>query len=131
MRIGSLEVLTAMAVFASMGLRMRTPPRLPSGPVRVQLEVQHQSRSRELAGVLPFVIGRSADTDLLILDPEVSRRHAILEAENGAVFLTDLQSRNGTYLNGRRIRESIEVRPGDHVDVGTARILFQGSGPWT
>ena len=45
--------------------------------------------------------------------------------------MSDLDSTNGTYLNGRRVREAIEVRPGDRIDVGTARLVVKDLMPWT
>ena len=61
----------------------------------------------------------------------MSRRHARFESQNGIVYVEDLHSRNGTFLNGRRVGEAIEVRDGDAVDVGTTRLLVQSIRPWT
>jgi diguanylate cyclase (GGDEF)-like protein len=70
-------------------------------------------------------IGRTADNDLSLPEPEVSRRHAILElvpAEDGTVnvLLHDQGSTNGTYVNGRRVEANATVRleNGDVVRVG-------------
>ncbi|MBV9737455.1 MAG: FHA domain-containing protein, partial [Candidatus Eremiobacteraeota bacterium] len=82
---------------------------------------------RRVEGSCPFVVGRSSDADLLLWDPEVSRRHARFENDGRTVFVSDLYSSNGTFLNGRRVVEPIEVRPGDSVDVGSVRITFLGS----
>jgi pSer/pThr/pTyr-binding forkhead associated (FHA) protein len=46
-----------------------------------------------------------------------------LSSYDGVVYLEDLRSRNGTFLNGRRVTEAIEVREGDEIDVGTTRIV--------
>jgi len=53
----------------------------------------------------------------------VSREHARLSSYDGVVYVEDLRSRNGTFLNGRRVTEAIEVREGDEIDVGTTRIV--------
>lgn len=50
-----------------------------------------------------FIIGRSPDADIRIDDPSVSRRHARVFCNNGSWVLEDLNSRNGTRLNGRTI----------------------------
>ncbi len=67
----------------------------------------------------------------MVDDPDVSRHHARLDAENGIVYVTDLESGNGTFLNGRRLRQAIEVRPGDRIDVGTTRLVVKEIVPWT
>jgi pSer/pThr/pTyr-binding forkhead associated (FHA) protein len=72
--------------------------------------------------------------DVGLLDPEVSRRHARFELARGVVYLTDLQSSNGTFLNGKLLgNEGIEVRPGDDIDVGNTRISVVQTEPaaWT
>jgi Inner membrane component of T3SS, cytoplasmic domain len=62
-------------------------------------------------------IGRQ-DADLVVEDPEVSRRHAVLRPSGGSVVVEDLDSTNGTFVNGERIRTPITVGPGDQVRVG-------------
>ena len=59
-------------------------------------------------------IGRAPDCDCLLTEPSVSRRHAQLRRDGERWLLRDLGSRNGTRLNGARVTEEIEVRPGDH-----------------
>ena len=66
---------------------------------------------------LEVAIGRQ-DTDLVVEDPEVSRRHAVLRRSGGSVVVEDLDSTNGTFVNGERIRSPITVGPGDQVRVG-------------
>jgi pSer/pThr/pTyr-binding forkhead associated (FHA) protein len=80
------------------------------------------------------LIGRSSGAAVGLLDPEVSRRHARFELARGVVYLTDLQSSNGTFLNGKLLgNEGIEVRPGDDIDVGNTRISVVQAEPaaWT
>jgi pSer/pThr/pTyr-binding forkhead associated (FHA) protein len=62
-------------------------------------------------------IGRQ-DGDLVLEDPEVSRRHAVLRRSGGSVIVEDLSSTNGTFVNGERIRSPRTVRPGDELRVG-------------
>jgi len=133
MRLVSLETLCAAAGFAIFSFRMGrgTSDPLPSNlPRGLELEIHERGRSRRVEVKCPAVVGRSTGADILIMDPEVSRRHAGFESEGDGVFLSDLQSRNGTFLNGQRIRESIEVRPGDEIDIGTARIAVLGTRTW-
>jgi pSer/pThr/pTyr-binding forkhead associated (FHA) protein len=52
-------------------------------------------------------------------DDTVSRHHARLELRDGRWFLVDLDSSNGTLVNGRRVHD-VEVRPGDRIRLGAA-----------
>lgn len=100
-------------------------------PMRVELEVVDRDGDHVQDVLTPATIGRGADADVVVDDPDVSRHHARLEAENGIVYVSDLESANGTYLNGRPLRQAIELRPGDRIDVGTARLVVKEIVPWT
>ena len=67
-----------------------------------------------------FSIGRDAGCDLAIADMTVSRRHATLERTQDGWLLTDLESTNGTRVNGWRVRGKVKVTPGDLVSFGNA-----------
>jgi pSer/pThr/pTyr-binding forkhead associated (FHA) protein len=125
MRIGSLEILGALAVFGAVVGRRRFAA-VPLGPENmiVLLTVDGRAVEFELSeGRPPQVIGRSSEADIPLADPEASRRHAALQAAAGALYVTDLGSRNGTFLNGKRLAdEGIELKVGDHVDVGNTRL---------
>jgi hypothetical protein len=69
-------------------------------------------------------IGRQ-DADLVVEDPEVSRRHAVLRRSGGSVVVEDLDSTNGTFVNGERIRGPIKVGPGDKVRVGRTTLEIE------
>ena len=69
-------------------------------------------------------IGRQ-DADLVVEDPEVSRRHAVLRRSGGSVIVEDLDSTNGTFVNGERIRSPITVGPGDQVRVGRTTLEIE------
>ncbi|HET9393526.1 MAG TPA: FHA domain-containing protein [Candidatus Rubrimentiphilum sp.] len=136
MRIGSFEILCALAVFGAIVGRSRfaAVPRTPHD-LRVNLVLpSHTATLTVSEGHPPRVIGRSSDADVALGDPEVSRRHATLQAARGVLYLTDLGSRNGTYLNGKKLGgEGIEVKIGDHIDVGNTRLdIAEIEGlPWT
>ncbi len=72
----------------------------------------------------PFVIGRSRECDLVLDDPNVSRRHAELRRENGGWAVRDLGSTNGIKLNGRRSRGG-RLSPGDEITLGLSRLTFE------
>lgn len=69
----------------------------------------------------PVTIGRSRDCDCVVPEPSVSRRHAELRRDGCRWFLRDVGSRNGTRVNGLRLLEEAEVRPGDRISLGEAR----------
>lgn len=68
-------------------------------------------------GCEELVIGRHPSCDVVLVAPAVSRRHAALRFRDGHWVLQDLQSRNGTRLNGRRVQRC-ELRPGDVLGLG-------------
>ncbi|MGD0706320.1 MAG: DUF1707 and FHA domain-containing protein [Trebonia sp.] len=67
-----------------------------------------------------FSIGRDANCDLAIADMTVSRRHATLERTQDGWLLTDLESTNGTRVNGWRVHGRVKVTSGDLVSFGNA-----------
>lgn len=64
-----------------------------------------------------LIVGRAPTSDVVIADPSVSRRHAELSANGGVVSLRDLESANGTLVNGER-RDTSPIEPGDVVTFG-------------
>ena len=74
--------------------------------------------------------GRSGDNDVCLLDPVLSRHHCRVDVAGGAVKVVDLDSANGTYLNGSEIHESA-VRNGDTIQVGDTviRFVLEGAQP--
>jgi hypothetical protein len=75
-----------------------------------------------------FSIGRDASCDLAIADMTVSRRHATLERTQEGWLLTDLESTNGTRVNGWRVRGKVKVTPGDLVSFGNAEYSLSPAG---
>jgi pSer/pThr/pTyr-binding forkhead associated (FHA) protein len=134
MHIGSLEIAAALLGAAVVAVRPRVRAAAEIGrliPMRVVLEILEPARARSYEGRPPFDVGRGRELDLVLRDPEVSRRHARFESRDGVVYVDDLKSSNGTFLNGRRVTEAIEVRTGDMVDVGTTRLLVESVSRWT
>jgi two-component system cell cycle response regulator len=64
------------------------------------------------------VLGRGDDADLQLMDDGLSRCHARVEAAGDALRITDLGSRNGTFVHGSRIREPVLVYSGELIHVG-------------
>ncbi len=128
MRLGSVEVLAAVALFVGVAGRV-TPKNVVSDArdqQRVRLEVNDRGARQIVEGYCPFTIGRASGANLVLTDPDISRVHARLDEESDAVFLSDHNSSNGTYLNGERIAEGIELRSGDVIEVGVVKITYLG-----
>lgn len=68
---------------------------------------------------LPSVLGRSSEADAHVEDAWASRIHCAIECDRHALVVRDLHSRNGTYVNGRRV-EAAPLRPGDRLTVGAS-----------
>jgi hypothetical protein len=86
--------------------------------------LRHEGR-RLLIGASGVTIGRSRQCDIVLDDPNVSRRHAEVSARGGAWILTDLGSTNGSLLNRRRIEQPEVLSAGDEIEIGTSLILFE------
>ena len=72
----------------------------------------------------PVVIGRQSGCDVVLADPNVSRRHAELRRDGDRWVLVDLGSTNGTYVNGKQEQER-SLRDGDRVSFGSSSLLFK------
>lgn len=70
------------------------------------------------------IIGREGD--IVIQDATVSRKHAQITKQDNSVFIKDLGSSNGTYINGMKIENERELHSGDTVQFGTVRMRFEG-----
>jgi DNA-binding NtrC family response regulator len=71
-----------------------------------------------------FVVGKGETADLRLIDATVSRNHFELEQRDDDYIIRDLDSTNGTSVNGMRIREAI-LTPGVRIVAGKAELLFQ------
>jgi pSer/pThr/pTyr-binding forkhead associated (FHA) protein len=71
-----------------------------------------------------LVIGRGTECDLVLEEPGLSRRHAIIESLPEGLFLRDLGSANGSHLNGARVRDAV-LKHGDQIVLDSVRFLVQ------
>ena len=70
-------------------------------------------------------IGRDKTNNLVLEIANVSRFHALLTANIGGVTLNDLQSTNGTFLNGVPISTPAQIKTGDNVEIGPAKLIIE------
>lgn len=74
-----------------------------------------------------MLVGRDPDRVRIHLPhPNVSRIHAQIRARAGAVEISDLNSANGTFVNGRRVETTVTLRTGDRIDIGPFSLVFDG-----
>lgn len=75
----------------------------------------------------PIHIGRSDESDIFLIDPSVSRKHAVIDVDAGWPIVHDLESTNGTFVNGERI-ETRRLSEGDVVAFGKTELRLEVAG---
>ncbi|MEP6801855.1 MAG: FHA domain-containing protein [Acidobacteriota bacterium] len=71
------------------------------------------------------IVGRDPDVNIHVDHASVSRRHARISIREGGVVLEDLASRNGTFLDGRRIDSPTKLNDGEVIGLGPVMLTFQ------
>jgi hypothetical protein len=104
---------------------------------RVSEPLQERARARQetalllidgkrlLVGPTGATMGRSRECDVVLTDPNVSRKHAEIRPRGGSWVVTDLGSTNGVTVNGRRIDGPAVLKAGDEIELGTSVISFE------
>ncbi len=103
----------------SIGLLPAERPTPPPAPVMRRLDPTAQPQ---------ITIGRSAENDVFLDDPRVSRRHALIERMGARFRLRDLRSDNGTFVNGQRIKDTVWLQPGDEIRIANVQLAFAQDG---
>jgi hypothetical protein len=96
-----------------------------SSPAAMLHEQRPDGRGRQIVldgGVV--TIGRAPDNDLVLEDQRVSRHHARLQGRRGMLVLTDLESANGSRVNGVAISE-VALGAGDRIEIGTTILMVE------
>jgi predicted component of type VI protein secretion system len=103
---------------------------------RIAEPLEERARSRQSSAVVSYegkrltvgpsgaVLGRSRECEILLSDPNVSRRHAEIRPRGGSWILTDLGSTNGVSVNGTRVERPQVLAAGDVIELGTTRVAF-------
>jgi len=81
---------------------------------------------RVALGEAVLSIGRLPDNDIVVADPKASRKHAEIRPAGNGFLLVDLQSTNGTRVNGTNVGEHVLV-DGDHIAIGATEFRFEAS----
>jgi len=74
-----------------------------------------------------LTIGRGSECDLALDEPEMSRKHALIENSGDGIYLRDLGSSNGTFVNGVQVRDAV-LHPGDQIAFDRNRFLLEAPG---
>jgi adenylate cyclase len=83
----------------------------------------------DLAEGYLWKVGRQAENDVVIPSDIVSRQHAMLQrAEDGTFYLIDMGSRNGSFVNGKRVSVPLALNDGDQISLGDTTIKFHREG---
>lgn len=93
------------------------------GLARQTIVLSEGNRRREFTKG-KVIVGRARNVDFRIDDPNVSRQHAAIFWSDGSVMIEDLQSTNGTMVNGYPVSSTV-IHPGDEVVIGECRITVE------
>ena len=93
----------------------------------VVLDEQGRDKERISITRTPIVIGRMSSNDVVLADPNVSRKHAEVRRDDGRWILIDLGSTNGTTVNGRSAGQH-DLQDGDRIGFGTSELVFRMTG---
>ena len=85
-------------------------------------EADHPVRGFRLSRRKPMTIGRDTSNDIVLTDRSVSGHHAVIRLMQGEWVLADLESRNGTYVNGAAIATETSISEQDVVQFGAVRL---------
>jgi S-DNA-T family DNA segregation ATPase FtsK/SpoIIIE len=111
-------------------------PALPAPSLRagvVDLVVNAGPQAGRRVSLLPgsYVLGRDPTCDVVLDDPSLSRRHLQIEVGSEGVAISDLDSRNGSAVEGRTLVGNVRLRPDDgaHIEIGRSVVTFSGAAP--
>jgi adenylate cyclase len=89
------------------------------------LQTEAGNRYLSLVGTTCWTVGRGDDNNFVLPDRWISRNHAMFQRmENGEFYLIDLGSRNGSFVNGRRVSVPVTLQNGDHLTFGQTELDF-------
>ncbi|MDI6799452.1 MAG: FHA domain-containing protein [Actinomycetota bacterium] len=104
-----------------LGTKMAEGPAKEPRLVVLDSQFLEAGRMFEISGELS--IGRDDSSDVRIMDDFVSKEHALIYGQDDAFYLDDLESANGTFLNGERLWGARPLKVGDKIQLG--RTLFE------
>lgn len=91
----------------------------------LEVGVGDEIENRYIVGPLGLKIGRSAPADVILADSKVSRSHCLVEVKDDTLFVTDLNSTNGTYVDGKKVAGAAIVPVGGILTIGHYSLAHQ------
>lgn len=99
-----------------------SPPSLPAKQYALRfISGKYQGGEFPLPNSKEIVVGRSSELDMVLVEDMVSRRHAKITVTGDQIFIQDLGSTNGTFVNGEKIKRA-RLQEGDRILIGTSII---------
>lgn len=127
MQIGASRAIVAVMTSAFLECGQRNMATEKENPyLTLVWEDPLSGRTLERTSSLPLSIGRDPTNLIVISSSSVSRHHARIELVDGKVTITDLQSSNGTFVNGERV-ESAPLADGDRLELGEVTVAIKFS----
>jgi hypothetical protein len=120
---GLFEDVDPLAVAGAIELTRKLDP-LPAEEPKRTFVLEAEDGQRVHIAVRTFMIGRAPENDLVVRDLRVSRQHAAIELRNDGCTVRDLQSSNGTFVDGQRIDEA-HVGTGAELSLGGYRVRLR------
>jgi pSer/pThr/pTyr-binding forkhead associated (FHA) protein len=118
-----------MDTHVTVGREMQDPsPKVPTAPaprpgersfVLRFISGKYQGGEFPLASDKPVIVGRSSDLEMVLIEDMVSRKHARISMQGDQIWIEDLGSTNGTFVNGEKIKRA-RLKEGDRVLIGTS-----------
>jgi ABC transport system ATP-binding/permease protein len=120
--------LSEGAITLQLSINETTSTRIPT-----KVPTQHSELSSEMDAIFPklkakgkLTFGRSENCDIVLASLQVSRQHAVLELQGSEIVLNDLQTTNGTFVNGERITGPTTITPDDQINIGSSLFALEG-----
>ncbi len=127
-RVTAEELVAADERASSLGGFRRKKQDKPSAPSRIAITTGRAAgRSAALPGMgQEITLGRAASCQLDVDDDYASSRHAKIWRDEQGFVVEDLQSTNGTYVNGQQISQPTRVEVGDVIRIGRSQMQLEG-----
>ena len=110
----------------------QAPTQAPAPPRPAWIVVEAGEEAGQKRSLEPITaMGRAPDNTLVMHDAFASAHHLLLIWREGQWWIEDLDSHNGTYLNGERLRRPMPLAAGDEIRVGETKLRFECSAPTT
>ncbi len=87
------------------------------------LVLQELSSGKNYRISLPCVLGRGKEADLSLPDLTISHRHALISETDNQIWIEDLKSANGVFVNDKKIKQKTLLKPGDLMQMGQTKFL--------